>query len=119
MRCHRRYGQEEWFLGCNCIVEETVGLVGYDIGRVASFITHRLLLIPLPCAIQVRVRVWVQEKVRASEPSSKGRIVIVDGMSIEELAGIVGIDSSIFQPYRKVSFVQALADELGIATCSR
>lgn len=119
MGCHRRYGQEEWFLGRNRIVEETVGLAGYDIGRVASFITHRLFLIPLPCAVQVRVRVWVQEKVRASKPSGKRRIVIVDVMSVEELAGIVGIDSSVLQPYRKVSFVQAQADELGIATCSR
>lgn len=39
-------------------------------------------------------------------------------MSVEELAGIVGVDSSVLQPYGKVSFIQALTDELGIATCA-
>lgn len=57
---HRRYGQKEWFLGRNRVVEEAIGLFGYHIGRMPTFITYRLLLIPLPCAIQVLVSVWVQ-----------------------------------------------------------
>ena len=39
-------------------------------------------------------------------------------MSVEELAGIVGVDSRVLQPNGKVSFIQALTDELGIATCA-
>lgn len=117
--CNRRYGQEELILGRNSIVEETKSLFGYNIGCVATFIAHWLLLIPLPRAIQILVRVWVQQKVRARKSSRIRRIVIVNGMRVEELAGIIGINSRVLQPYWKVSFVQTLANELGIATCSR
>lgn len=93
--CNRRYGQEELILGRNGIVEETKGFFGYNIGCMTTFIAYWPLLIPLPRAIQVLVRVWVQQKVRACKSSRIRRIVIVNRMRVEELAGIIGIDSRV------------------------
>ena len=93
--CNRRYRQKESILGRNGIVEETKGLLGNYIGCVATFIAHWPLLIPLPRAIQVLVRVWVQQKVRACKSSRIRRIIIVNRMRVEELASIIGIDSRV------------------------
>lgn len=44
-------------------------------------------------------------------------MVVVDGMGIEEFAGVVGLIAGLLQPDRKVVVIESLAHELRVASC--
>lgn len=50
--------------------------------------------------VQVVIRARVEEEVGSCPSCRIGRVVIVYGVSIEELAGVVCVVTSFFQPYR-------------------
>lgn len=118
MRGHRCNDQEEWSFSRDCLFKKAIGLLSYNIGCIETFIADRLFLIPLPSAVKVGVGVGVKQEIRSRKASRIWGVVVVNVMSIEELASVVGIDSCILQPYREVFLIQALAHKLGITACS-
>jgi hypothetical protein len=119
------------------IVQEPIGLTGHDVGAVLALIAARRLLVPLKCAVEIIIRVWVEKEVlshplslqfgvffsndfsvtyRTRIPSGIRRVVVRDSMSIEELPGVVSVVTGSLQPHRKIIIIETLSYELGIAT---
>ena len=118
MRCDGRNGQEERFLGLDCVIEKAFCFLSYDVRGVPAFITDRRILATLPRAIKVLVCVRVKQKVRSCKPSRIRCIVVLDGMCVEEFPSVVCVESSFLQPDREILLVQSLAHEFRIASCS-
>lgn len=110
--------QEEWIFSRDCVLKKASSLLSYDIGSIETFITDRLLLIPLPSAVKVRVGVGVKHEIGSRKASRIRGVVVVNVMSIEKLASVIGVDSCILQPYREVLLIQALVHKLGVSACS-
>ena len=118
MRGHRCNDEEEWSFSSDCLFMKAIGLLSYGIGCIETFITDRPFLIPLPRAVKVGVGVGVKQEIRSRKASRIRGVVVVNAMSIEKLASVVGIDSRILQPHREVLLIQALAYKLRISACS-
>lgn len=110
--------QEEWIFSRDCLFKKASSLLGYDIGCIETFITDRLLLVPLPSAVKVGVGVGVKQEIGSSKASGIRGVVVVNIVSIEKLASVIGVDSCILQPYREVLLIQALVHKLRISACS-
>lgn len=118
MRSYRCNDQEEWIFSRDRLLKKASSLLSYDICCIEAFITNRLLLIPLPGAVEVRVGVGVKQKIGSREASRIWGIVVVNIMRIEKLASVIGVDSCILQPNREILLIQALLHKLGVSACS-
>lgn len=65
----RCYGQKEWLGSLDRIIKKTLRFVSQDIGGVFSLVADRGISVPLPSAVEIFVRIRVQEEVRASKSS--------------------------------------------------
>lgn len=63
--CDRRNTEEEWFAGCDGIVEEAVGFAGYQVGGVFAEMVLGFFVVPLEGCVPVVIRVGIQEEVLA------------------------------------------------------
>lgn len=61
--CDGRNAEEEWFTGCDGVVEEAVGLAGYQVGRVFTEVILGLFVVSLEGCVPVVIRVGVQEEI--------------------------------------------------------
>lgn len=118
MRGHGCNDQEKRVFGRECLLKKASSLLSYDISCIETLITDRLLLIPLPSAVKVGVGVGVKQEIGSSKAGRIWGVVVVNVMSIEKLASVIGIDSCILQPYREVLLIQALVHKLGVSACS-
>lgn len=73
--------------------------------------------VALEAGIEIHVGVRVEQEVGAVPAGWVGRVVVVGGVSVEQLAGVVGVVASLLQPQGEIGVVESLADELGIAAC--
>lgn len=110
--------QEEWIFSRDRLRKKASSLLSCDIGCIATFITDRLLLIPLPGAVKVRVGVGVKQEIGPRKASRIRGVVVVNVVSIEKFASVIGIDSCILQPNREVLLIQALVHKLRVSACS-
>lgn len=117
----RSYGcndQEEWIFSRDRLLKKASSLLSYDIRCIVTFITNRLLLIPLPGAVKVGVGIGVKQEIGSRKASRIRGIVVVNVMRIEKLASVIGVDSRILQPNREVLLIQTLVHKLGVSACS-
>jgi hypothetical protein len=61
--CDGRNTEEEWFADCDGVVEEAIGLAGYQVGGVFAEMVLGLFVVSLEGCVPVVIRVGVQEEV--------------------------------------------------------
>ena len=105
MRRNRGYGQKEWLAILDCVMKKGFRFLSQDISGVLPLVADRGVSIPLPSAIEIFVRVRVQEEIRASISCWIRCTIVLNRMCIEKLASIVGIISSILEPYREILLI--------------
>ena len=81
-----------------------------------AFIANRWVAVALKRRVEVRVGVGIKEEVGAIPAGYVRGVVVIDGVGIEELAGIVGVIASSLEPDGQIGVVEALTDEFRIST---
>lgn len=118
VRCRRRDSEEEWRVVLlqffESVVQEAMGFFGHNVRRILAVITHRSVVIPLKCGIQVTVSEGVQKKVAPSPAGGVRRVVVEYSLCVEQLTYIVSSVPSILEPYWKIGLVETLRYELRI-----
>lgn len=130
----RRVGsrdEEEGLVALRRVVDEPVYLGCQYVRGVLASVAYRLVLVSLERAIQVLVGERIKEEVlprsaadskpdgpyRCGEPIDVRVEVVVNGVSVEELADVVRVVARRLKPHRKIIVVQALSHELGVSAC--
>lgn len=116
MRRHRRDSQEERPFAMNRVIEEPHSFLCDHIGRVPTLVTDWWVMVSLISCVEISVSVGIEEKIGAVEPVDMGPVVIVDRVSVEELACIVGVVASILEPDWQEVVVEPAINEFWIST---
>jgi hypothetical protein len=116
VRCDRRYGHEKWPLAVQRIIEEAEGFLGNDIRRMASFIAHGSLFMSLIGGVHVRIGIWIHEEIGSIKAIDMGTVIILDRVSIEELARVVGVIARFLEPDRQKIIVKSPFHKFGVST---
>ena len=75
--------------------------------------------VALEAGVEVAVGVGVEQEVGAVPPGWVGRVVVVDGVRVEELARVICVVASLLQPQGQVGVVEPLVDKLGVSAWLR
>ena len=97
------------------VVDELLRVLGDDVGRVVALEVLGLALGPRRRHVVVLVRVGLQEEVGPRVPAHVRAVVVVDGVPVEELAGVVGVVAGILHPEAQVVVVVSILDKLWVA----
>lgn len=73
------------------MIEELVGALGYDIGRVLTDRVGWRRSVLCGADIVILVRKRVKKEVGLSISTDRRRVIVVDGVSVEELSRVVGV----------------------------
>ena len=71
--------------------------------------------VALEAGVEVAVGVGVQQEVGAVPPGRVGRVVVVDGVCVEQLARVVRVVAGLLKPQGQIGVVEALVDKLGVS----
>lgn len=66
--------------------------------------------------VHVGICIWIHEEIGAIKAIDMGAVVVVNGVSIEELAGIVSVIAGFLKPDRQEIIVKSPIHEFGVAT---
>lgn len=86
-KCH----EERRFVVLESMIEEFVGAVGHDIGGILADRVGRRRSVLGGADIVVLVRKRVKKEVGLSIAADGRRVIVIDGMGVEELPRVVGI----------------------------
>lgn len=114
VRCYGRSHHEKGPLSLQCIIKEAQGLLGNNVHRMPSFITHGGFSMSLVGRVHVGIRVWIHEEIGAIKTIDMGAVVVVNGVSIEELAGVVSVIARFLEPDGQEVIVESPIYKLGV-----
>jgi hypothetical protein len=79
-----------------------------------SFITHGGFSMSLVGRIHVRIGIWIHEEIGTIEAIDMGAVVVVNGVSIEELAGVVSVIARFLEPNGQEVIVESPIYKFGV-----
>lgn len=111
--CNR---QEEGPFTVDRIVQKSEGFLCDHVGCMMTLVADWWVIISLVSRVEICVGVGIEEKIGAVEPLDMGAVIIVDGMSVEELAGVVGVVASFLEPHWQEVLVESAIHKLGVSS---
>lgn len=113
---NRGNSKKEGTFARNSLFKQTVGSVGDDICGVLIFMMHRRVLVVLVDGVEVRVGARIEQEVGGGPAGDVRRVVVVNSVSVEQFARVVGRVAGFLQPDGQVVFIEALRDKFRVAT---
>lgn len=95
VRCNRRNGEKKRGFSLDRVREKTMGFLSQYVSCVFIFVVYRLVLVSLPCAVQILIRVWVQQEVRPRKARRIRCVIILNVVGVEQFPSIVSVDISV------------------------
>ena len=113
------YSEEERLAASHGLIKKAQSFAGEDICAVLAFVAHRRILVALEGGIEVHIRERIEKEVGACPCFWIRVVVVVNVVSIEELARIIRRISLILEEGGQVVVIETLRDELGESACKR
>lgn len=101
------------------MVEELVRALGDDVRGVFAYGVGGRRSVLGGADVVVLVGEWVEEEVGLGVAADGGRVVVVDGVGVEELACVVGVVAGLLEPEGEVVIIVSVLDKFGISACFR